>query len=510
MSAFYKGYDDFVQLNGANLGANYGAGYVKNIAAEIEKLTKTMNNPSRKIDKTSIETLKGFTAEWWHEGTFNINAAAKGTGSRAAAIDNNGLVDIFLDSGKEYSVKYYKSGDSSAAQQAKTNYERYMEYCSQYRNRHNGEKPLLTPEDYMKDKYPDDPYYIGQGRLIPKDQLKDAEEWLKRKIAQESSGGRAEQVRRYQETLNNLTDRLKSSDGSESIPLTSKEAQELAQCAKDGGFDPAEWGLTTENLVKLDYLLDQAFKAGLSAALISVILKIAPEICGIIIKLIKTGDIEAKEFRDIGFAALGVSTEGFVRGTTAAAITISCKSGMLGNMMKSANANVIGVITVITMNSIQNACLMSFSKISKQEFANRCAQDLVVSICSLGGGFAGASFAASIFTPTAAILGYMVGSFVGSVVGTFVYKGVSSCVLTFCVESGSTFFGIVEQNYELPIELLKEIGVQVFEYEKLQPQLFEYKKLTPKIFEYKKLAPIEMRTIFLRRGVIKVGVVGYV
>lgn len=510
MMAFSEGYEAFGRLHGANIGADHGAEYVKNIEIEIEKLTKAMNQPNRKIDQSSIDSVKGFAAEWWHEGTFSIDAAVKGVENRATAPDDNGIVDIFLSSGEEYSVKYYKFGDRSAAQQAKTNLERYKEYCANYRSKHDGQDPPLSQEAYLKEKFPNDPYYVGQGRLIPADQMKDAKEWLERKIAKEANGGRIEQVQRYQEALDKLTDRIKSSEGAESIPLTEEEAKALAQLAKDGGFDPAEWGLKTKELVEFEYIMNQAFKAGLSAALVSVVLKVAPEICGIICKLIKNGDVDVEDFKRVGFAALQGGTEGFVRGTVAAAITTSCKAGLLGTTLKALRPSIIGAITAITMNTIQNACLMSLGKISKNEFANRCAQDLIVAGCSLGMGVAGGAIATAMFTPAAAVYGYMIGSFIGSVVGAFVHKGVHYCVMAFCIKSGSTFFGLVEQNYKLPIDVLKTIGAKVWEYEKFEPKTFTPQRFEVKRFKYQQFEPIKINVTFLRRGVIGVGAIGYV
>ena len=256
--------------------------------------------------------------------------------------------------------------------------------------------------------------------------------------------------------------------------------------------------------------MSQAFKAGLSAALISVVMKVGPEICGVIYRLIKNREIDAEIFKSIGMAAVNSSTEGYIRGTIAAAVTISCKAGHLGAVLKSANPSIIGAVVAVTMNTVQNACLMSFGKMSKQEFADYCAQDLIVAGFSLGLGVTGGAAAAALFTPAASIFGYMIGSFVGSVVGSFVYKGGYSCAISFCVESGSTFFGLVEQNYELPIDVLKSTGVKIFEYEKIEPKKFNPQKFEVKRFEYKKFEPININITFLRRGVIGVGAVGYI
>lgn len=509
MSAFREGYDNFIRLNGANIGADAGAVYVGNIETEIEKLAKAINSPKRKIDKEPINKLKGYAAEWWHEGTFNIDAALKGKIIRADAPDNNGPVDIFLPSGEKYQAKYYETGTKSAQKQAKSYYEQYMEYRSTYRHNHNGENPPKTLEEYLKGKRPEDPYYSGQYRIIPVEQMEEAKKSLKKKIATEANGSRPEQVKRYQDALDLLTDRVKSDEGVESIPLTEAESRELAKLAKEAGFDPADWGLRTEDLMEFEYIMDQAFKAGMSAALVSLILKVAPEICGIICRLIKEGEINIDDFKRLGFAAVSGTTEGFIRGTIAAAITISCKSGLLGEPLKKLNPGIIGALTAVVLNMAQNACLMAFGKISRHEFADKCVQDIVVTTCSIGAGAAGATIASVLFSPAAVAYGYMIGSFIGSVIGSFAYKGIYSCVISFCIASGSTFFGLVDQNYEMPDEILKEIGVEVFEYEKFTPKSFTPERFEIKWVEWNQFTPVKISISFLRRGVIKVGVIGY-
>ena len=433
MSTFKEGYEGFIGGNSAYYGAYMGNAYVESVQSEIDRFVETINNSSRKNLK--IDALKGFDSEYWQAGTFNINAAAKGLKVRAVAPDDNGLVDIVLTSGEKYQVKYYKNGSSSAAQQAKTNMERYKEYVAQYRSKHNGQDPPISMEEYIKDKFPNDPYYMGQGRLIPTDQMKEAREWLQRKILEESNGGRPEQVKRYKETLEMLTDRLKSADGAESIPLTEKESRELARLAKEGGFDPEKWGLTTEKLITNKYIMEQAFKSGLTAAMISAALKIAPEICGMIYKLAKGKKVGAEEFKQLALSTLKGSAEGFVRGTVSAAITVSCEAGKLGSVFKGLNPTIIGAFTAITMNTIHNACLLSFGKISKNEFAGRCRQDVAVTASSMQFGAMGAAISSALFTPAASIFGYMIGSFVGSILGSY-FDRMSRAVIEGLKEQG--------------------------------------------------------------------------
>lgn len=107
------------------------------------------------------------------------------------------------------------------------------------------------------------------------------------------------------------------------------------------------------------------------------------------------------------------------------------------------------------------------------------------------------------------MLGFMIGSFVGSIAGSVIYSSIYNPVLSFCVDSGFTLFGLVDQDYELPEEVLKEIGIEVFEYEKFEYEPFEYEKFEYERFEYEQFEYEKLHTIFLRRGVIGVNCVGY-
>jgi len=506
MSSFKEGYDNFVRVNGANVGAVHGDVYVSNIENEIEKLREEIIALKDKKGNIKNDFLKGFAAEEWHEGTYNINSALEGKSVRINAPDDNGIADIFLPDGEKIQIKYYKTGGDSAKAQSISIYEHYKS---------NHPDSDLTPEQiaeiYNKkhgtDLSPHDPYYSGQIRLIPIEQMEKAKDFLEKQISKESIT-RPELAKKYQEALDNLTDRVKG-DGVESIPLTEEESKELARLIKEGGFDPADFGISTEDLIDINYIMEQAFKAGLSAALVSLVLKVAPEICGIIYKLIQDGEIDADDFKRIGFAAVKGSADGYIRGTVAAALTISCRSGLLGSTLKAANPTVIGAVVALTMNTIQNACLMAFDKMNKFEFSERCAQDLIVTACALGMGYASAAALSTMFTPATAVIGYMIGSFVGSVIGVFVYKGVYSCVLSYCVDSGCTFFGLVGQDYTLPLDVLKKLGIKVVEAKKVVPKQITIKRIEPRKIVPKLIEPQRVSITVLRRGVIGVNCIGY-
>jgi len=506
MSSFTEGYDTFTRVAGANTAAIGGADYVHRVETEIENLVKNMNDFEGYA--TAVDKLKGNIAEYWHSGSFNIDAARLGSSDRTSVPasagrntpDNNtlGSPDIKSNFG-DFSVKYTQN---SAKDQAITNYERYMKYLAQT----HSEKPLSYEQytETLANKDKNTPLYSGQVRLIPSDQLKAGMQWLKEKIAKESVT-RPDQVKRYEETLRLLSDKIQNSNGAESIPLTTAEAEEIAALAKEGAFDPVKWGLTTEQIIAFQDIMRQAYKAGMTAAIISIVLEIAPEIVNILSGMLKNGEISPEEFRRVGFSALKGSTLGFIRGTVASALTIASQTGKLGVAMKTLNPTLIGAGVAFVMGALQSATLLAYGKITTSVFAELCIQNLFITSCSLAVGSA-----VQTLTPAFPVLGFLLGSFVGSTIGAFAYKRVYNCVLSFCIDSGCTFFGLVTQDYVLPEHVLRNMGIQTFDYEKFQIKKFQPEQISRNPFQVSRLEPIKTKITFLRRGVIGVNRIGYV
>lgn len=471
MGGFEEGYTYFSKNASAYAAATMSDSYVTNVNEEIDKLIKDLN--SFEGFKTASKILKGDVAEFWHAGTFNINSALKDSSHRAFVDRSHApaSTDISTNFGDKYGLKYYSDGQASAKAQSVS---------------------VLNV-----------PIYKGQIRIIPRDQLEEATKYLERIIKTEAVR-RPEQVFRYQETLDMLTDRLSDSKGVESIPLSKKEASELATLAKQGKINAVELGLTTEEMVKYNYVIQQAFKAGLTAAIISIVLKVAPEIFKSIDYLLKNGKINAEQFKKIGFAAVSGGAEGFIRGSISSALTVSCEAGLLGGALKSANPTIIAAVTVITMNVISNAFQVALGKKTRRQLSEEFIRDMYISACSLIGG--GVS-QALIEIP---ILGYMLGSFIGSIFGSFTYNLGSKAVLSFCVDSGFTMFGLVEQDYTLPKEIIEQIGIETFDYETFEYGTFKTESFSYDTFGTETFEPDTLDITFLRRGVIGVSKVGYV
>ncbi|WP_195405316.1 hypothetical protein [Streptococcus constellatus] len=502
MSDFENGYKFFESNSAGFVGANYTAEYVVDVEDEIAKLVKDLN--SFEGFKTSSEKLKGDIAEFWHAGTFNIKAVVEGSKNRVWVDRSHDFAstDISTNFGDRYGLKFYSSGQASAKSQATSVFQRFSEYKAGGGN--DSLENFLLKRGYNDlDKILNDPIYSGQIRIIPRDQLEEAVSWLQRMINTESAR-KPEQVYRYQETLELLSDRLKSSDGVESIPLSKKEAELLATLAKNGKIDAKKLGLTLTNLISFENIMKQSFKAGMTAAAISVMLKVAPEVYKAISFLIKNGELDEKQFQKIGFATLSGGSEGFVRGTISVALTTTCKAGFLGEMAKQIDPTIIGTITVLTVNVLKNAFLVSTGKKQKRDLTEELVRDMYISTCSLIGGGISQSF---IEIP---VFGYLIGSFLGSIFGSFTYNVGQKAVISFCVDSGFTLFGLVTQDYILSREILEEIGVETFDYETFEIDTFEFSGFDFDTFDTDSFKPDTLNITFLRRGVIGVSKIAYI
>lgn len=174
----------------------------------------------------------------------------------------------------------------------------------------------------------------------------------------------------------------------------------------------------------------------------------------------------------------------------------------------SVNPSFLSTAVVLAVGTIWSSAKFATGKISKAQLADEIAQLHITTAFAVGGGIAASVWFAEI--PPLAVAAYMLGSFVGGVLGGIAYNMGKSIFMSFCVESGCTFFGIVDQNYELPQEVIDAIGIEVFDYEKFeydffQADSFQFDTFTPDTFEYEKLG-----IRILRRGVIEFGKIGYI
>ena len=508
-SSVQEGWDFTAHVMGVNSSTLSTGAYVQSVDDAIQKLVKDIN--SREGTQLGADKLKGFMAEYWHADTFNIDATLKKSINRAVVDGSteHASVDVSTSFGNGYSMKYYATGKDSVINQAKNVIQAYHEYLSKSK----AQNPLSFEQYIKKYGYSSDmtdllmSVYRGQGRIIPSDQIDEAIDYLKRKIATTSAQegeNRSALLESYKETLKKLSDRIKDDNGVESKPLTKEEAEAIAELCKEGDFKAEDFGYSLNEIITREYILKQALQAGYTAAIITVVMQIAPEIIKAIDYLIKNGKLNLRQIQKLGLKALSAGTEGFLKGSISSALTIACKSGKLGTSLTAVSPQVIGTLTVITLDTLKNSVLVAAGKMEPREMGSVLTKEVIVSSVALAGGSVGQAL-----VPELPVLGYMLGSLIGSVLATVVVGFGEKVLLSFCVETGFTCFGLVKQDYTLPEEVLREMGVELAEVERIYPDIIEPDRIKPDRVEVERIQYETVEFHIVKRGIIGFNKVGY-
>ena len=471
-----QGWEFAASLVGADFAGYLGEEYVDEVETAIKQLEDSINNhPYRGQD---VAHFQGYVQEVWHAGTFNVDAVAAGSDDVARTLDSHGKwsVDIALDSGKEYSAKSISTGEKSGIAQATFN------------------------SDTGKAGYD------GQGRLVPKDHLDAARAETHRRAGMNSLT-KPDLAEAYRETEGQLTDRISNDEGVESKTATRKQLEEMAKSGKDQKFKAEDVGLTTDSAINPEYIIKQALKAGYTTAAITVAMQLAPEIYKAIDYLIKHGELNVSQLKKMGEKAITSGAEGFLRGTVSSSLLIMCEKGALGEALKNISPTLLGTVVAIVMQTVKNSILVAAGKMTSKQMGAAFVDTLVVS----GGYLIGAKLGGIIGQVIGCelpVVGYLLGSLIGTAFAV-VYNIGKKKLIAFCVDTGFTCFGLVEQNYELPVDVLKDMGVSTIPIERVEISKNEVSTLdTRQDIERTSYETIDITV--LRRGVIGINKVGYV
>lgn len=498
MDGVREGYEFFLQHAPGYLAGQYSEDVIVGewLAPIVKQISETIENLlAFEGSKKTIDTLSGDVMEFYIAGTANIDAARKGLVADFKVLRSTGFgtPDITSESrGLQWQVKCGATPELSAKYQVIT-------YGEAARRGVVKAKKLL--ESGSVSEY--DSVYSGMGQIIPKGQLKKAKKFIRDRM-HGNAVTRPELVARDQHFLYNGAEAIKTTDGVKSSGKDRTASKEMTVEIRDGKFDPKKHGLTLEEWIEIKDIFKEAAKAGLTSAVISAVLKAAPEILKAIQYLIKIGELDLDQVKDVGVSAVTGGAKGFLIGTISAATIAFCQSGLFGKAFKEVNTNLVATIAVIAVNAICNGIQIAHGKKTKREFVDELTRDFFVSACALiGGGITQAFIELPVF-------GYLVGSLVGSIVGSVAYNIGKQVVIAFCIDTGFTMFGLVDQNYELPDEVIRSIGADVFEFEEFKFEEFSFEEFKFEEFSFEKFQPEEFSISVLRRGVIGVSRIGYI
>jgi len=476
-SEVQQGWEFTTGIMGSDIAAHMGVSYVDAVEYAIKQLEDNINN--HKYRNLGIGQLQGYALEEWGAGTFNVDAVAADSMDRASVLHSTlrDSVDIQLDSGEAYSAKSYATAEQSAKAQAR-----------------------LNPDSGQVS-------YQDQGRLIPSDQLADAKEAAHRQ-ALRNQPIREDVSKAYAETEMKLTDKISNDEGVESRPASRKELEEIARESKNQEFQASNHGVTADRAIKVEYLLKQALKAGYTTAAITVAVQLAPEIHKAIDFLIKHGEINLSQVMRMGEKGITAGAEGFLRGSVSSSLLIMCESGALGEAFKGINPTVLGTLVALVMQTVNNSILVAAGRMTTQQMGSAFVDMVVVSSGYLVGAHIGGIIGQALGFELP-VVGYLLGSLIGTSF-CVIYNIGKNKLISFCVDTGFTCFGLVEQNYELPKDVLNELGIDVIPIPRTRIERTYIPRTTIRVSEINRSDYETINITVLRRGVIGVNKVGYV
>lgn len=485
-NSFETGWNYSSKIIGSQYATSLSQAYVGSVQKEIDDLANKILNHTYK--NAPLDTLQGYMFEEFSAGTFNINSVAAGSEYRAEVLGRKdlGSVDIEIKDGKKniiksISAKSWKDGAKSAIAQAK-----------------------LNPETGQA-------LYLNQERLVPSDQIVDARATAHRRSL-ENKEIRPNLAKAYSETEKKLTTKIESPDGVSSIESTREQHDALAKDSQEGTFDPEKYDVTLSKAID-KYILKQAFKAGCTTAFIAATLQMAPEIYKALDCLIKNGEIDPKQLLQCGEKGITASAEGFLQGSITYTFCVKCAEGSFGESLKTmvlneANTSIIAIAVTIVLQTVKNSILVAAGKMTPQQMGEAFTDSVIIS----GGYLLGAKIGGAIGQAIGfelPVVGYILGSLIGTAFCA-VYKVGKKKFLSICVDTGFACFGLVDQDYSMPVEYLHELGIEIVLPDFLTPDYTEPDYLMPDYLEPDYLIPetIEFKTV--RRGLIGVNKVGYV
>ncbi len=450
---------------------------ILSINAEIDKLVESLNE--LKIHNLGEEQLKGFVAEEWHAGTFNIDAITKASEHRAWTLKDNGYgsVDIDTNFNKQYSLKYSNTAKDAEKMQA------------------------------LLDKNTGISKYHSQERLIAEEQLDDAKAIARRREIKNILT-RTEVANSHKETREHLIGKVSDDSGVESKSLSIKESKKIAKEINQDGFEAEKHGFKKEELLKeirINYV-NQAMKAGLTAASITAITQLVPELYKAIDYLIKNGEINLNNVKQSSEKLITSTGESFLRGSIAYTVEIGIQNGLFGEALQTVSPSVIGSMVTIILGTIKNSILVATGKITANQMGGYFVDSIIISSGYIVSMELGGIIVQAI-CPELPMIGYAIGSLLGCSLSVAYSIGKKN-LISFCVDSGFTCFGLVDQNYELPEEILSRLGVDYIPIPKADILTTGINRIsTEEQIEYKQFETIDIQ--ILKRGIIGINKIGY-
>lgn len=553
---FEKGYRYYCESMAAGYAAGTSTGtldgqfeYIFQQNDQIVKLIEEINGLSETYRNNTPGSRQGFLFEAFQRKTYDldrvVNHQAHLPEAAQPAMSGYAFPDAVVDN-TAYNAKVYADGHAT-----------FKDALSKtHRQAYNDLKGRISEEQFKAERgitgSLDELKYKGQKHLVVSDQKDDIIRDAKSAARASANRGTIKEEN-YRDIERNTVDHIEDRYGNRSIPISKSGLEDLddltlnkrlsAETLKAFGIDPSVT-ISWEQLKQ--QLINQTLKTGATASVVAAALSIIPIMINAISLLSEEGEFDREAFCELGYQSLSIPAKSFLIGcSTSAVINASnflklkdaAKNAIEAKPLTGMQCSLIAIAVTILISTAEIAIMRALGKISRAQMADRIFDCCLTSTLSILVGYASQKVIThlvsaatqeafdAIFTtivskvfsvtftaalPAFSVLSYLVGSVIGFAVAKLIHSVTQHLFISFCIESGCTFFGIVDQDYQLPREIMDEIGIDVFDYEKFdyshfQPEFFRYDSFVPDAFEYEKFG-----ITLLRRGVIGFGKIGYV
>ena len=293
------------------------------------------------------------------------------------------------------------------------------------------------------------------------------------------------------------TDRIRAF-GSESAPLKEPASRDLVEQLREAGdVDRERFGLTVADSVHWGDVFREATTAGTRAAILGAVLQTCPYLLAIAKRTWETGELSAKDFAPLARALPTTLIQSGVAGGLTAAVMGAVRKGVLGST-RQVHPTVVAAAVVLAMVAFSTSVKAARGEVTWPLAAKRISEDAILLAAAMGGATVGQALIPILG------LGALVGNIVGAALARLAIDKVNGVVLGIAAETGWTVFGMVDQDYTVPGELLKASGWNVLDISTFTPRSLDVRRVRLRTIELKK---VDMTV--LRRGVISFGRVAY-
>ena len=254
----------------------------------------------------------------------------------------------------------------------------------------------------------------------------------------------------------------------------------------------------------------KSLQAGYSTLLISATTQLVPELFIAFDYVAKNGEVDIEHIMSLGEKGISSGAKGFLRGSISSSLKIACEEGSFGEAFKHIDPMSLGVLVALIIDTVKNSILVAAGKMTPRQMGTAFTNMLLVSggfvLGQKLGGIIGQAFGAEL-----PVLGYLLGSLIGSSFSVFFELGKKN-LISLCVDTGFTCFGLVEQDYSLPEYVIDKLGIETIEINHTDIERIEIPHISVEKVQFEHIEPNYETIGFVNvgRGIIGVNRVGYV